>query len=341
MKLQVSRHKDPNPEPIITKSNSQEWEAGGVFNPAVILHNGIFHLLYRTYSKDLKYEGRRGDRPGFLLKNQTSSIGYAESTDGIHFQRSKQPIIFADERDPFGGEDPRIIRFKDRFWIFYTTIISSLDKKKIATGADEARLALASTKDFREIEKHGIIGPPNQSSKAGAIFTGFQGNKIALAITLNPDSASSRIVIRLYDSIEELLKNTESSWEQFLSSSDSRPILPISPWIYRGPELGAPPLKTRAGWLFIYSLEMMTDTWAIGAFLSSANNPNKVIGRLPGHLLQPATDYECQGNVPNITFPSGAVINNDQLYIYYGCADTSIGLATCCLEELLKNIRPI
>lgn len=83
----------------------------------------------------------------------------------------------------------------------------------------------------------------------------------------------------------------------------------------------------------------MSDTWTITAALADLNEPHKLIARAPSYILQPVTDYECQGLMHNVTFPSGAVIVDDSLYVYYGAADTVIGLATCKLDELLDYLE--
>lgn len=83
----------------------------------------------------------------------------------------------------------------------------------------------------------------------------------------------------------------------------------------------------------------MSDTWTISAALLDKEQPHKLIARVPGYILQPVTSYERDGLVPNVTFPEGAVVVGEDLYVYYGCADTVIGLATCKLKELLDYIE--
>ena len=89
----------------------------------------------------------------------------------------------------------------------------------------------------------------------------------------------------------------------------------------------------------IYSAESMSDTWTISAALLGLEHPDKVIARAPGLLLQAVTEYERVGIVDNVTFPSGAVVKGDELYVYYGAADTVIGLATCKLNDLLDYLE--
>jgi predicted GH43/DUF377 family glycosyl hydrolase len=83
----------------------------------------------------------------------------------------------------------------------------------------------------------------------------------------------------------------------------------------------------------------MADVWTITAGLTDLNEPHKLIARAPSFLLQPVQDYEREGLVPQVTFPSGAVVVGNQLYVYYGAADTVIGLAICNLQELLYYLE--
>jgi predicted GH43/DUF377 family glycosyl hydrolase len=133
--------------------------------------------------------------------------------------------------------------------------------------------------------------------------------------------------------------SSENGWREFLRDSQGATVLKTSWWLHRGPELGAPPIKTERGWLLIYSAESMSDTWTISAALTDLKEPHKLIAKVPGYLLQPVTNYEREGLVPNVTFPSAAVVVGDELYVYYGCADTLIGLATCKLNQLLDYLE--
>ena len=158
-------------------------------------------------------------------------------------------------------------------------------------------------------------------------------------MTISSDSTNSRVAIRYYDSMKEVMEQNEESWAKFLETSYDKAVLQTSWWLNRGPELGAPPIKTDRGWLLIFSNESMSDSWTIGAALLDLDNPSRLIARTPGYILQPVTNYEREGLVKNVTFPEGAVIVDDNLYVYYGCADTVIGLATCKLNDLLDYIE--
>lgn len=323
-------------EPIMSPRKDIPWEARAVFNPAVLYENGLFRMLYRTYPDTLKESAPRLTRPGFRFHNQVSYIGYAESTDGKHFIRRDIPFISPEaDYDRFGCEDPRITKFEDTYYITYTAIDAPIGGSK----TPNVRIALASTKDFITVQKHGVIGPPIKS-KASALFCEQVNNgKIGLALTISSDSTNSHVAIRYFNSMSHLLTYSEKDWRLFLDSSLEKALLETKWWLHRGPELGAPPIKTKEGWLFIYSAEAMSDTWTITAALSDLKEPHKLISKAPGYILQPVTKYEREGLVPNVTFPSAAVIVREDLYVYYGAADTVIGMATCKLNTLLEYLN--
>lgn len=323
------------PNPILEPRKEIEWEGKAVFNPTIIKDGEIFRMLYRTYPSKLEMAASRLKRPGFYFKNQISYIGYAESEDGINFERRELPFISPDtDYDRYGCEDPRMTKLGDIFYITYTAINDPIEDRE---HRPNVRIALASTKDFKSVTKHGIIGP-SMRSKAAALFPEpVNGGKIALLLTISPDSTTSRVSVRYYDSMDQVSHSSFEEWDKYLEQD--KIVLQTEWWLHRGPEVGAVPIKTEKGWLLIFSGESMSDTWTITAALLDAEKPDQLIARVPGYLLQAVASYERNGLVPNVTFPEGAVIVGDDLYVYYGAADTVIGLATCKLKDLLDYLE--
>ena len=104
---------------------------------------------------------------------------------------------------------------------------------------------------------------------------------------------------------------------------------------------GCPPIETKEGWLIIY--HGVYDTikgfvYCACAALLDLENPEKVLARLPYALFQPELDWELKGEVNNVCFPTGAVVIDDKLYIYYGAADERIACASMSLSELLSEL---
>src|SRR5436309_3739528 len=116
-------------EPILSPQGST-WESAGVFNPAVVLHNGKFVMLYRAQ-----------DASG------TSCLGYAESADGLHFTRRPEPVLSPEapyEKDG-GAADPRLQKFGNTYNLTYT----GYNKK-------DAQLSLATSRDLIHRDRKGV-----------------------------------------------------------------------------------------------------------------------------------------------------------------------------------------
>jgi len=102
---------------------------------------------------------------------------------------------------------------------------------------------------------------------------------------------------------------------------------------------GAPPLKTDYGWLLLYHGVDNNRVYRAGISLLSLENPEQEISRLPFPLFEPDYEWEKNGNVPNVVFPTGAFIKEGILYIFYGCADKRIGCAEIEIEEIKKLLK--
>ena len=195
-KFHLSRHpSNENAQPILTPRKNISWEAKAVFNPGVVRDGNIFRMLYRTYPDTLTETTPQLTRPGFRFGNQISYIGYAESKDGKSFTANEKPFILPDtDYDCYGCEDPRITKFGDTFYITYTAIDSPLEDK---SKQPNIRIALATTKDFISVQKHGIIGPPT-TSKAASLFPELINNgKVGLALTISSDSTNVSFPLEL------------------------------------------------------------------------------------------------------------------------------------------------
>ena len=101
--------------------------------------------------------------------------------------------------------------------------------------------------------------------------------------------------------------------------------------------LTAPPIKTKKGWLLLYhGVSKSRHTYRVGAVLLDLNDPFLVIGRTDQPIFEPREKYELYGQVPNVVFPCGLATIKDKLFIYYGGADSVIGVATASLKKLLS-----
>jgi beta-1,2-mannobiose phosphorylase / 1,2-beta-oligomannan phosphorylase len=127
----IFKRSDENP--ILLPEPDNNWEGEATFNGCSVVHKGKVVLLYRAESLSLT------EAAG---KRTTSSIGYADSKDGVHFRNRYQFIRPEFEWERFGCEDPRVTRLDDKYYIFYTAL------SKFPFQADGIKVGMAVTRDF-------------------------------------------------------------------------------------------------------------------------------------------------------------------------------------------------
>ena len=112
----------------------------------------------------------------------------------------------------------------------------------------------------------------------------------------------------------------------------------INSWDSAKVGITAPPIKTKYGWLLLYHGVSKHSIYRIGALLLDLKDPAIVLARSTDPIFEPVEQYEREGVVDNVVFPCGMVVRNKLLYIYYGGADTVVGVATMELEIILKAL---
>jgi beta-1,2-mannobiose phosphorylase / 1,2-beta-oligomannan phosphorylase len=310
--------RDPH-NPILLPSNNNIWEAEAAFNGCVIKDEALFHMVYRAISPKVTVQDN-------LL--EVSTIGYAQSSDGVMFDGHRQLIKPEQPWELYGCEDPRITKLGDTYYIFYTAL------SKFPFEAAGIKVAVATTKDLQTIEAKHLVTPFN--AKAMSLFPEKINGKYAVILTANTDIPPSKVSIAYFDSEEEIW--SPEYWHTWYEYVDDHTV-PLQRNSNDQVEIGAPPIKTKDGWLLLYAYirNYFSDQkiFGIEAALLDLENPQKVISRIEQPLLTPGKQYELFGHVPNVIFPSGGVVADKKLYVYYGAADTSCALATCNLDDLL------
>jgi beta-1,4-mannooligosaccharide/beta-1,4-mannosyl-N-acetylglucosamine phosphorylase len=188
------------------------------------------------------------------------------------------------------------------------------------------------TTDFRTHEYVGIIGLP--SNRGASLFPEkINGMYAKLDRPYNPGAPRENGNLWISYSPDLL------HWGGYT------PVLACNyaTWNYHkiGP---TPPLRTDEGWLEI--IHGVTGSCAgprylLGAVLLDLDDPSKVIGKTMSYILAPLALYEQTGRVPNVVFACGAIpdYDHDRLRVYYGAADTCIGLATGSISEIVEACR--
>jgi predicted GH43/DUF377 family glycosyl hydrolase len=308
--------------PILAPNARHPWEREASFNGCPIQSDDGYHLLYRAQSVLTEIHGK---------KLELSTIGHAISFDRVRFLNRRQLIVPEHTWETYGCEDPRVTFWDNTYYIFYTALATW------PPSPSGIRPAVAITRDLRTIDKKYLVTPFN--AKAMTLFPERINGKIAILLTANSDIPPSTIGIAYLNTMSQL--TDDNFWHAWYSNLEQHAV-PLLRTTHDHVEIGAPPIKTEKGWLLIYSYIKSYLTshkfFGIEAVLLDADNPENLIGRTEEPLLYPETDYEREGKIPNVIFPSGALVFNNTLGIYYGAADTRVCLATCPLDELLRSM---
>lgn len=315
--LEVRKYKN---NPILTPNENNGWEASAVFNGSIArAKDNSYHFVYRGVSHPYLY---------FDKKLPLSTIGYASTKDGLHLDSRRQFITPECPWESFGCEDPRITEFEGEYYIFYTAL------EGYPPAPQDIKIGLVRTKDFETIDgKHQIT---HFNSKAMALFPERVNGKITAVLSVNTDNPPTKMAIIQFDEKEQMW--SKPYWDNWLTKIDDN-VLQIQKGEKDHVEVGAAPIKTERGWLFIYSLIKNyfapPPYFGIDAVLLDLKDPRKIIGSTKEPLVGPVEEYELFGHVPNIVFPSGAIVVGKELFIYYGAADTVCAVASLNLNTLL------
>lgn len=311
--------------PLLAPISDREWESRATFNPSPVMRGTIAHVFYRALS-----------RPDSLMHpDGLSTIGKALTMDGHHFQNRRQFIAPEHDWEKHGCEDPRATYFEGKYYIFYTALGG------YPYGPGNIKVACAVSSDLETIEEKHLITPFN--AKAMALFPERINGKITLIFSAHTDEPPTHMAIVQCDKIEDLWDI--KFWEEWHKHIDQYTINPRR-FDQDHVEVGAVPIKTKDGWLMVYSyiqnyLGGGERVFGIEALLLDLNDPTKIVGRTKGPIMVPEEIYEKYGVVPNIVFPTGALLHkNNRLDIYYGGADTVCCRASLNLPDLLEALIP-
>ena len=286
-------------QPILAPKTANSWEAGAVFNCGAILDNGLVHMIYRA--TDITSDGRKG--------RYLNSLGYAVSTDGVGFNRLEQPILSHDvEQELRGPEDPRIVKMGGAFLMLYTGYGGRFE--------GDYRICLASSRNLIDWRRHGVV--LDEPNKDAVLFPERIAGQYLMLHRRHPD-----IWLAFSDDLR--------SWNEHTRVMKA---LPDSEWESAKIGTAGPPMKTVDGWLLIYHGVNRDRRYSLGIALLDLKDPSRVIARQAEPILEPELDWEINGHVPNVVFSCGQVIIGDQIVVYYGGADTAIGVAAIHMDNI-------
>ncbi len=296
--------------PILT-AKVWSYPVNTVFNPGAVKFQDRYLLLCRC-------EDQRG----------ISHLTLARSRDGISdWEIDSKPFIYPEpDKHPeelWGVEDARITYLEEmgKYAIAYTAF---------SRGGPLVSLAL--TEDFQNLEKLGAIVPPED--KDAALFPRKIKGEYLLIHRPSTTFAlgfhiwlSSSPDLQHWGKHKILLLARQGAW-----------------WDANKIGLGPPPLETPEGWLILYHGVRQTASgslYRVGMALLDLENPYQVLHRSESWIMSPQEYYEQSGDVGGVVFPTGWIYQpeTDEVYLYYGAADTCICLAVARLKELLDYIK--
>lgn len=324
-------------DPILHKEVS--WEEKDVFNPAVVVKDGVLYLLYRAQDKTGRPAG-------------TSRIGLAVSSDGLHFSRSPAPVLYPDADSlqslewEGGCEDPRIVEDEQgTYYMTYTAFDGQL-----------ARLLVATSTDLRHWIKHGAVFAAAYGgkykdlwSKSGSIVSRYsRGRIIATRVAgkywmywgdQNIWAATSDDLIHWTP--VEMTRGEQLPIPlrgQALNMPSLRIVVPTRTGKFDSDlvESGPPAMLTDKGILLIYNgrnsrsigdTSLPEGVYAGGQVLMDRNDPTRVIHRLATYFIRPEKPYEITGQVGQVCFLEALANFKGQWFLYYGTADSKIAVA--------------
>ena len=330
---------------VVLSKTELGFENAGVLNPAIIAEGKIIHLFYRA-----------------VRKGNYSTIGYCKLDSAVNVvERFEVPVLFPQAHyESHGVEDPRVSKIDGLYYMTYTAYdgvnalgayattdtLPYFEKKGILTSQityqDFRHLAESKAElNHKYLRYNGITVSHDNSDKKMLLwdknivfFPRRIMDKICFLHRIKPD-------IQLV-SVNDLGELTHSFWEDYFLHFDQYIALePKYPHEISYVGSGCPPIETPHGWLLIY--HGVHDTaagykYTACAALLDLHNPAKEITRLSYPLFSPDLDYEINGEVNNVCFPTGTSLIDDTLYIYYGAADQCIACASLSLKELLIEL---
>ncbi len=305
------------------------WEALHTFNPAAIVRAGKIVVLYRA----------EDDSGQLVIGGHTSRLGLAESADGIHFVRRPTPVFFpADDSQksrewPGGVEDPRVVESEDGTYVLTYTQWNRVTYS----------IGIATSKDLVNWEKHGPAFLTAKNGKyadlkykSGGMVTTMSGGRLK-AVKIHGK-------YWMYWGEGELHLATSPDLIHWTPVEDAsgEPLVVLKRraghFDSGFPEVGPPPILTTRGIVVLYNGKNDPDSgdpalganaYAAGQALFRADDPSKLLARDDSPTLKPELPYEKTGQyVAGTTFAEGLVFFQNEWLLYYGCADSMVGVAT-------------
>jgi beta-1,2-mannosidase len=312
-------------DPILDKP--VHWEALHTFNPAAVVRDGKIYVLYRA----------EDDSGTMEIGMHTSRLGLAVSEDGEHFTREDAPVFYPAKDSeqarewPGGTEDPRIVESPDGGYVITYT----------QWNRQTYRVGIATSTDLHTWTKH---GPAFGMGKYGGLKYKSAGIVTECVTKGRCIAASIDGHYWMYWGEGEIHLATSDDLVHWtpIEGADGQPkvLMRARPGRFDSglPEVGPPPVLTKDGIVVLYNgknadgagpdPKLAAGTYAVGQALFAAHDPAKLLARTGTPIFQPELKWEQSGQyAAGTTFAEGLVWFRDRWLLYYGCADSRVGVA--------------
>ncbi|RPI63955.1 MAG: glycosidase, partial [Planctomycetaceae bacterium] len=256
-------------------------------------------------------------------KARACNIHAGRSKDGITWEIDPDPIKFASGIAdlPFEyGYDPRVVQLDDRYYVTWCNGLHG-----------DPTIGLAWTKDFVKFHQmENMLLPCNRN---GVLFPRKIGKNYAM-LSRPSDIGHTPFGTTYYSESPDLMywgkhrfvMGKKGGWQQ----------TKVGP--------GPVPIETTEGWLILYHGVLTSCngfTYSAGAAITDIKRPWEVKYRTHPYIMAPREIYECVGDTQNVVFPVSVLTDapTGRMAIYYGAADTVIGLAFCYVDELIAFVK--
>ncbi len=320
--------------PILTAKKENYWEKSGVLNPGAYYDNGKVSLLYRASGE---------------ADEARIYIGLAESRDGLHFERvSDEPVLAPSEDGWDAGciEDPRVVKMDGTYYMTYAARAHApfahwqgRKRKNVPAQTPTwtenwTRSGIASSKDLRHWERLGPCTSDELDNRDVLLFPERIKGKYVLMHRAIDRSSGNKFPQYKEAAIWLAYSDDMKTW-----TGDRLLARPEAKWEGGWMGAGCPPIRTGEGWLAIYhaiaNLDGKGNAYRAGAMLLDLEDPSRIIARPADFILEPEAAFELEGAVNRVVFPCGAVLIGDELFVYYGAADSVCCLATTKMNDLM------
>jgi predicted GH43/DUF377 family glycosyl hydrolase len=328
-------------DPILDKP--VHWEALHTFNPAAVVRDGKIYVLYRA----------EDDSGTMEIGMHTSRLGLAVSEDGQHFTREDTPVFYPAKDSeqarewPGGTEDPRIVESPDGGYVITYT----------QWNRETYRVGIATSPDLHTWTKH---GPAFGMGKYGGLKYKSAGIVTECVTKGRCNAVKIEGSYWMYWGEGEIHLATSDDLVHWtpVEGADGQPkvLMRARPGKFDSglPEVGPPPVLTQDGIVLVYNgknaagangknatganaknadgadrdPKLAAGTYAVGQALFAADDPGKLLARTGKPFFQPKLPWEQSGQyAAGTTFAEGLVWFHNRWLLYYGCADSRVGVA--------------